>query len=50
MYRIQCAGLFRQSRYVHRIAISNGRLVCLEDGKVTFVYKDYRYGRKKRIT
>jgi hypothetical protein len=37
-------------RYVHRIAISNGRLVSLEDGKVTFVYKDYRDDRKKRMT
>lgn len=37
-------------RYVHRIAISNGRLISLEDGKVTFVYKDYRDNRKKRMT
>ncbi|MDP2815327.1 MAG: IS91 family transposase, partial [Rectinemataceae bacterium] len=37
-------------RYVHRIAISNGRLISLEEGKVTFVYKDYRDGRKKRMT
>lgn len=38
-------------RYVHRIAISNGRLISLEDGKVTFAYKDYRdNGRKKRMT
>ncbi|MDP2786156.1 MAG: IS91 family transposase [Sulfurimicrobium sp.] len=37
-------------RYVHRIAISNGRLISLEDGNVTFVYKDYRDGRKKRMT
>lgn len=37
-------------RYVHRIAISNGRLVSLEDGKVTFVYKDYRDKQKKRMT
>ncbi|MBF0407699.1 MAG: transposase [Candidatus Riflebacteria bacterium] len=37
-------------RYVHRIAISNGRLVSLENGKVTFMYKDYRDGRKKRMS
>jgi hypothetical protein len=37
-------------RYVHRIAISNGRLISLEDGKVTFVYKDYRSKGKKRMT
>jgi len=37
-------------RYVHRIAISNGRLISLEDGKVTFAYKDYRDERKKLMT
>jgi hypothetical protein len=30
-------------RYTHRIAISNHRLVSLDDGKVTFRYKDYRH-------
>jgi Putative transposase/Transposase zinc-binding domain len=29
------------ARYTHRVAISNGRLVKLEEGKVTFRYKDY---------
>ena len=29
-------------RYTHRIAISNGRLLSLSAGKVTFRYKDYR--------
>lgn len=33
-------------RYTHRIAISNNRLVKLEDGKVTFRWKDYK--RKNR--
>ncbi|MFZ2961163.1 MAG: IS91 family transposase [Candidatus Ozemobacteraceae bacterium] len=37
-------------RYVHRIAISNGRLISLEEDKVTFTYKDYRDGRKKQMT
>lgn len=29
------------ARYTHRVAISNQRLVSLEDGRVTFTYKDY---------
>jgi len=29
------------ARYTHRVAISNRRLVKLEEGKVTFRYKDY---------
>lgn len=29
-------------RYTHRIAISNNRILSLEDGKVTFRYKDYK--------
>ena len=33
-------------RCTHRIAISNNRLVKLEDGKVTFRWKDYK--RKNR--
>jgi Putative transposase/Transposase zinc-binding domain len=29
-------------RYTHRVAISNNRLLDIEDGQVTFRYKDYR--------
>jgi len=29
-------------RYTHRVAISNNRLLSLEDGQVTFRWKDYR--------
>jgi hypothetical protein len=29
------------ARYTHRVAISNQRLVSLENGQVTFRYKDY---------
>lgn len=32
------------ARYVYRVAISNSRLVRMEDGEVTFTYKDYREG------
>jgi Putative transposase/Transposase zinc-binding domain len=32
------------ARYVHRVAISDSRLVALENGQVTFTLKDYREG------
>jgi len=35
------------SRYTHRVAISNGRLVRLTDHGVTFRYKDYRDGKTR---
>ena len=31
-------------RYTHRIAISNSRLLAIEDGKVCFRWKNYRHG------
>ncbi len=36
------------SRYTHRVAISNSRIVKLEDGHVTFRYKDYADSRKEK--
>jgi len=36
------------SRYTHRVAISNHRLIRMEDGKVTFRWKDYAHGGKQR--
>ena len=33
-------------RYTHRIALSNNRLLRLEDGKVTFSWRNYRRGNK----
>jgi hypothetical protein len=36
------------ARYTHRVAISNHRLIAFEDGKVSFRYKDYAHGSKKR--
>ena len=30
------------ARYTHRVAISNRRLVSLDDNRVTFKWKDYR--------
>lgn len=35
-------------RYTHRVAISNERIIKLEDGKVTFRYRDYRDGSKNK--
>lgn len=36
------------ARYTHRVAISNSRLRSLEDGEVTFAYKDYVHGHRPR--
>jgi len=36
-------------RYTHRVAISNERLIRLEDGRVTFRWKDYRAGNKQKL-
>jgi hypothetical protein len=36
------------ARYTHRVAISNHRLIGMEAGKVTFRFKDYAHGGKKR--
>jgi hypothetical protein len=35
-------------RYTHRVAISNGRLVALDDKGVTFKWKDYRLEGRER--
>ncbi len=37
------------ARYTHRVAISNRRLVSLNDGQVAFHYKDYRRGQRERV-
>ena len=38
-------------RYTHRVAISNNRLLSIDDGKVRFRWKDYRDGsRQKTMT
>ena len=36
-------------RYTHRVAISNNRLVSMDDGKVRFRWKDYRDGNRQKI-
>jgi hypothetical protein len=35
-------------RYTHRVAISNNRLIRLENGKVTFRWKDHQAGNKQK--
>jgi hypothetical protein len=36
------------ARYTHRIAIANQRLVALDNGQVTFRWKDYKQGHQLR--
>ena len=45
-------GYFRGSylaRYTHRVAITNHRLVAFEHDQVSFRWKDYAHGNKKKI-
>ena len=37
------------SRYTHRVAISNSRLIALDDNGVTFRWKDYRLEGRERF-
>jgi hypothetical protein len=37
------------SRYTHRVAIANSRLVSLADRKVSFRWKDYRCASKRKL-
>jgi hypothetical protein len=36
------------AHYTHRVAISNHRILAVEGGNVTFRWKDYAHGNKKR--
>ena len=36
-------------RYTHRVAISNWRLLALENGQVSFEWKDYRDGNQSKV-
>ena len=41
------------SRYTHRVAIANSRLIAVDDNRITFRWKDYRANgrqRQKRMT
>jgi hypothetical protein len=37
------------ARSTHRVAIANRRLLALEDGRVTFRWKDYAHGNRHRL-
>ncbi len=36
-------------RYTHRVALANSRLVGLDDGQVSFTWKDYRQGGTTKV-
>jgi hypothetical protein len=36
------------ARYTHRVAISNSRLISMENGKVTFCWRDYAHGNDQK--
>jgi hypothetical protein len=36
-------------RYTHRVAITNHRLIALQDGRVSFRWKDYRHHDKLKV-
>jgi hypothetical protein len=37
------------ARYTHRIAISNRRLIALDDSHVAFSWRDYAHGSAKKV-
>jgi hypothetical protein len=37
------------ARYTHRVAISNRRLLSMEEDRVTFAYKDYTDGSQSKV-
>ena len=37
------------ARYTHRVAISNGRLVHMQDGRVTFRWRDSAHGNQTKL-
>ncbi len=37
------------ARYTHRVAIANSRLVALDEGRVSFLWKDYAHGCRRRV-
>src|SRR5512133_2522886 len=37
------------ARYTHRVAISNGRLISMQDGRVTFRWRDSAHGNQTKL-
>jgi len=45
-----CRSVLRYlGRYTHRIAISNHRIVSIQDGKVSFKWRDYKNSSKEKV-
>ncbi len=36
-------------RYTHRVALTNNRILTIDDGHVSFTWKDYRKGHRHRV-
>lgn len=36
-------------RYTHRVALTNSRILSIDDGHVSFTWKDYRNGHQQRV-
>lgn len=36
-------------RYTHRVAISNHRIISMQDGQVSFKWRDYKDGSKEKV-
>jgi hypothetical protein len=36
-------------RYTHRVAISNNRLTAIEEDRVSFRYRDYAHGKRRKV-
>src|SRR5471030_2466215 len=45
---LQCSKSGWMRAYTHRVAISNSRLLSMDDGKVRFRWKDYRDGNRQK--
>jgi hypothetical protein len=37
------------ARYTHRVAISNHRLIAVQDDRVSFLWRDYAHGGKQKV-
>ncbi len=46
---LKTAQLAYLARYTHRVAISNTRLIALNEAGVTFKWKDYRVKGRRRL-
>jgi hypothetical protein len=49
---VEVADIFRRylARYIHRVAVTNSRIISAENNKVIFRYKDYGGARTRTMT